>query len=376
MKKNKINLAIIFGAKSSEHEVSIVTAFQAWDWINPEKYNRFLIYVDRNNRAYMCPSFPEKDYRYFIKKSLRKKHLVDFVSKGIVINKRFLKRKIKIDAALLLMHGGCGEDGRIQGMLDFLGIPYTGSGVLGSSLGMDKVVMKDIFVKMGLKIAPYKWFWDDEFKKNSKEMIAKVEKNLQYPLFIKPANGGSSIGISKAKNRKQLREAIKIASKFDHKILIEQSIEKAVDINCAVMGGYQPIVSACEQPISEDKFLSFTEKYLKGGKAKGMAGLSRIIPAPISQKATKKIQAMSKLIFKELGCWGMARMDFLYQEKTGKIYPNEINTIPGSLSFYLWQASGIKPAQLIDEMVKLALKREKETDKLNYIFRSEILDQK
>jgi len=376
VKENKLNLAIIFGSKSPEHEVSIVTALQAWDWINPKKYNRFLIYVDRNNQAYLCPAFPKKDYRYFIKKSLRKKHLVNFVQNGIVVRKAFLKKKIRIDVALLLMHGSYGEDGRIQGMLDFLGIPYTGSGVLGSSLGMDKATMKDIFVKMGLRVASYDWFWDDEFKKNPKKIIAGVKKNLQYPLFIKPANGGSSIGISKAKNRKQLKKAVKIASKFDHKILIEQSVEEAVDINCAVMGGYQPIASACEQPISEDKFLSFTEKYLKGGKAKGMAGLSRIIPAPISQKATKKIQAISKLIFKELGCWGMARMDFLYQEKTGKIYPNEINTISGSLSFYMWQASGIKPTQLIDKMVKLALKREKEANKLDYIFRSEILDQK
>jgi len=351
-----------------------VTAFQAWDWINPKKYNRFLIYIDRNNQAYACSSLSKKDYRYFIKKVLRKKHLVDFIQNGMIIHKGFLKKKIKVDVALLLMHGSYGEDGKIQGMLDFLA--YTGSGVLGSSLGMDKVVMKDVFVKMGLKVAPYEWFWDNEFKKNPKETIVRIEKNLQYPLFIKPANGGSSVGISKAENRKQLEKAIKIASKFDHKILIEQSIEEAVDINCAVMGGYQPIASVCEQPISEDKFLSFREKYLKGGKAKGMAGLSRIIPAPIPQKATSKIQAMSKFIFKELGCWGIARMDFLYQEKTGKIYPNEINTIPGSLSFYLWQASGIKPNQLIDRMVELALKREKEANNLNYTFRSEILDQK
>lgn len=376
MKKDKLNLAIIFGAKSPEHEVSIVTAFQAWDWINPKKYNRFLIYIDRNNQAYACSSFPKKDYRCFIKKVLRKKYLVDFVQNGVIIHKGFLKRKVKIDAALLLMHGSYGEDGKIQGMLDFLGIPYTGSGVLGSSLGMDKVVMKDIFVKIGLKVVPYEWFWDNEFKKNPKEIIARIEKNLQYPLFVKPANGGSSVGISKVENKKQLEKAVKLASKFDHKILIERSIERAIDINCAVMGGYQPITSVCEQPISEDEFLSFREKYLKGGKAKGMAGLSRIIPAPISQKATREIQEMSKFIFKELGCWGMARMDFLLQEKTGRIYPNEINTIPGSLAFYLWQASGVKPAQLIDKMVELALEREKEANNLNYTFRSEILVQK
>lgn len=376
MKKNKLNLAIIFGAKSCEHEVSIVTAFQAWDWINPQKYHRFLIYIDDNNQTYLCPSFSKKDYRHFIKKTLQKKHLVNFVKKGMIIRRGFFKKKVNIDAALLLMHGSYGEDGRIQGMLDFLEIPYTGSGVLGSSLGMDKVVMKDIFVKMGLRVTPYEWFWDDEFKNNPQKITTTIEKNLQYPLFVKPANGGSSVGVSKVKNRRQLEKAIKTASKFDHKILVEQSVEKAVDINCALMGGYQPTVSVCEQPLSEDQFLSFREKYLKGGKTKGMAGLSRIVPAPISSKATREIQEIAKLIFRELGCWGMARMDFLYQEKTGKIYPNEINTIPGSLSFYLWQASGIKPPQLIDKMVELALQKEKETNRLSYTFKSKILDQK
>ena len=371
----KLNLAVIFGAKSTEHEVSIVTTFQAWEWIDRKKYNPFLIYIDPNNQVYLCPELRKADYKTFIKKVLEKNQKVNFISGGVKLE-GFWRREIKIDVALLLMHGAYGEDGRIQGMLDFFGIPYTGSGVLGSALGMDKVAMKDIFCKLKLPVVNYLWFWDKEFQKNEKEIILEIEKKLGYPVFIKPARGGSSIGIAKVERRGNLKEAIRKTSCFDHKILVEEGIEGAVDINCAVMGGYEPVVSVCEQPISEDKFLSFKEKYLKGGKAKGMAGLLRIIPAPIPSKIAEEMRNMAKIIFKELDCWGMARMDFLYQPKRKKFFPNEINTIPGSLAFYLWEASGIKPPQLIDKMISLAFERKREVEKLNYTFKSEILNQK
>jgi len=374
-KMKKINLGVIFGAKSAEHEVSIVTTFQAWEWINREKYNPYLIYISPDNQGFLCPELKKSDYNTFIKKVLEKNRKVSFVPSGIKLEGLW-EKKIKIDAALLLMHGAYGEDGRIQGMLDFLGIPYTGSGVLGSALGMDKVAMKDVFCKLKLPVVNYLWFWDKEFRKNEKEIILEIEKKLGYPVFVKPARGGSSIGVTKVERRKDLKEAIKKTSCFDHKILVEEGIEGGVDINCAVMGGYEPVVSVCEQPISEDKFLSFKEKYLKGGKAKGMAGLSRIIPAPIPPKIAEEIRDMTKVIFKELDCWGMARMDFLYQPKKKKFFPNEINTIPGSLAFYLWEASGIKPSQLIDKMISLAFERKREIEKLTYTFKSKILSQK
>ena len=373
---NRLNLAVIFGAKSPEHEVSVVTTFQAWEWINPRKYHRFLIYIDYQNQAYLCPRLKTTTYSRFIEKTIKKNQRVEFTRGGILIKKGLLRRMIPLDVALLLMHGRFGEDGRIQGMLDFLGIPYTGSGVLGSALGMDKVAMKDVFVKMGLKVTPFEWFWSKEFRGDSEKIIARIEKKLEYPLFVKPANAGSSVGITCVEKRGELRKAVKKASRFDYKILIEQAVEGAIDINCAVMGGYRPITSVCEQPISEDKFLSFKEKYLKGGKTKGMAGLSRIVPAPIPDKITREIQEITEMIFRELDCWGMARMDFLYQKRTGKVYPNEINTIPGSLAFYLWEASGVKPPRLIDKMVELALKRKKELERLNYIYQSPILNQR
>lgn len=375
MKENKLNLVVVFGGKSPEHEVSIVTTFQAWEWISPQKYSRFLIYLDYQNRAFLCPSLKKIDYRHFINKVLNQKRSIVFTHKGIKIQKGLIRKEIPIDVVLLLTHGGSGENGQIQGLFDFLGLPYTGSGVLGSALGMDKIITKEIFAKIDLETIPFIWFYVKEFKSGPKKIIKKIETKLKYPLFVKPASGGSSVGISKVKTRKQLIKAVRLVSQFDQKILLEESIENSVDINCAVMGGYRPITSVCEQPISEDQFLSFKEKYLKGGKNKGMAGLSRIIPAPVPEKISQKIQKMAKIIFRSLNIWGMARVDFLYQKKTGKVYPNEINTIPGSLAFYLWKASGIEPNQLIDKMVNLVLERKKEFDKLNYFFKSKILDQ-
>jgi len=375
MKNKLLNLALIFGGKSPEHEVSIVTTFQVWPWIDTKKYKCFLIYLDYENQPFLCPPLKKQNPQQFIEKVLKRKQKIDFIKNGLKIKKGLFSKKIPLDVALLLTHGGSGENGELQGLLDFYEIPYTGSGVLGSALGMDKAIMKAIFAKMGFKVVPYLWFNKDEFKKNSQDIISHIEKKIKYPVFVKPASSGSSIGISKAKNKKELLKAINLASKFDHKILVEKSLKDATDINCAVLGGYEPITSVCEQPLVEDQFLSFKEKYLKGGKNKGLAGLSRIIPAPISEKNTRKIQAMSKLIFKELNAWGMARIDFLYQKPTGQVYPNEINTIPGSLAFYLWQASGLKPPQLVDKMIELALERKKELKKINYFFKSEILNQ-
>jgi D-alanine-D-alanine ligase len=368
-----INLAVIFGARSAEHEVSIISAVQALDWIDKKKYKPYLIYLDHDNNPLLCKWPRKKDLSTFIEKTIKNDNKIEFVKGGIKAGK-LLRRIIKIDVALLIMHGAFGEDGKIQGLLDFYDIPYTGCGVSGSVLGMDKVLSKELFAEIDLPACPFVWFWDNEFEENKKKTIKTIEKKLKYPIFVKPANCGSSVGITKVKNRNELEKAIKKASKFDHKILLEQGIEQSVDINCAVMGGYELKTSVCEQPIIEDEFLSFQEKYLKGGKTKGMAGLSRIVPAPIPDNISKKIQEAAKIAFREIGAFGMARIDFLYQPKTKKFYINEINTIPGSLAFYLWQASGVEPKKMLDEMVSIALERKKENASVSFSFRSKILE--
>lgn len=370
----KLNLAVIFGGKSPEHEVSIITGFQAATWVDTSRYEPYLIYLDPSNRPHLCPTPQNNDYRSAVEKALAQ-GLLEFVDEGIV-SRGLLGKRIKIDIAVLATHGGCGENGQLQGLLEYYRIPYTGSSVLGSSLGMDKVIMKQQFTQAGLKTVPYDWFYTSDWQFDPKGVTTRLEKKLGYPLYVKPARSGSSLGISNVKKRAELTEAIKKAALYDNKIVAEKEVNGAVDINCAILGGHQLTVSLCEQPIKEDEFLSFEEKYLKGGKTKGMAGLNRIIPAPIPDKTAEEIQTMATTIFKTLDCWGNVRLDFLYQKKTGRVYPGEINTIPGSLAYYLWKASGIEPPELLQRMIDLAFERQKESEQLSYTFTSTILDQK
>jgi len=371
----KKNICLIFGGKSAEHEVSIVTGLQASGWVDPAKYNLWLVYLNDQNKAYLCSS-SNGNYRQAIETALLKKQYVQFSFGGIIIKNGFFNKYVSIDCALLATHGGSGENGVLQGMLEFFDIAYTGSGILGSSLGMDKSVMKQIFVNNNLLVLPYISFSLDDYEFDGKGIKAKIEKTVKYPVFVKPARGGSSLGISRVEKESGLDKAIKEASGYDYKIIIEQELKEAIDINCAVMGGDIISVSLCEQPLKEDEFLTFEEKYLKGGKTKGMAGLSRIVPAPIPDKVSREIQEMAKIIYKTLDCWGSARIDFLYQKKSGKVYPCEINTIPGSLSYYLWQASGIDVREMVDRLIDLAIEKKNKNSQINFSYRSQILDQK
>lgn len=372
---NKQNIAIIFGGKSLEHEVSIVTAIQVSKWLDKEKYNPYLIYVDKNNQSFLCPNLKENSFQDFIEETLREDKKLDFVNGGFRLIKSFVNKKVSLDAAILAFHGGLGENGGFQGMMEFLGIPYSHCGVMGSALGMDKATTKMLFNQMGLSVAPGEWFFADEYRQKPDEILEKITKKLKYPVFVKPVGGGSTIGVLKVENLKKLKEGIEKTMEIDSKILVEQGIEEAIDINCSVKGGYFPVASACEQPIKEGEILTFEDKYLKGGKSKGMAGLCRIFPASIPEEVSAKIQEISKAIFREFGCWGVIRIDYLYQKKTGKIYANELNTIPGSFAFYFWQHEGISPTKLVDELIELALSRKKETERLSTNYESKILDQ-
>jgi len=371
---DKKNIALLFGGKSPEHEVSVVTGLQTLNWLDGTKYNVFLIYIDPLNKVYLCPKF-EGNFREAIDNTLAKKQYIQFTYGGIIVKTGFFNKFYQIDVALLAMHGGSGENGCLQGLLEYYGIAYTGSGVLGSSLGMDKVIMKDVFSQNKLPILPFVWFTKSDFEFDPKVITEKINKNLKYPIFVKPVRSGSSLGISRIKSENSLKEAIEKAAVYDFKIIVEEELKEALDINCAVIGGEVLFTSLCEQPLKEEEFLSFDEKYLKGGKKMGMAGLSRIVPAPIPDKIASEIQNMAKTIFKSLDCWGSARVDFLYQKSTGKVFPCEINTIPGSLSSYLWQASGMAPKEMVDKLIELALERQTKDAQLSYSYKSKILDQ-
>lgn len=378
----KIKVGVIFGGETVEHEVSIITAIQAMEHIREDKYEIVPIYITKDRIWYTGAMLKEIDvYRDFneLKRYAKEVTLVK-TKEGFVLQntKGLFKRTIEtIDIAFPIVHGNNAEDGTLQGYLDSVGIPYVGSRVLGSALGQDKVVMKQVFKDMNLPIVDYTWFFDSEYEDDSETIFAKVKK-MGYPVVVKPSTLGSSVGITYVKEEKKLAEAIEDAIKYDTKIIVEKAVPNLVEVNCSVLGNYKhQEASVIEEVSTDEDFLTFSDKYLGNGKkkgaSKGMASASRIIPARISAKLTKEIEETSKCAFKALNLAGVCRIDYLIDKKTNKYYINEPNTIPGSLAFYLWEPTGKKYEDLLDEMITIAVKDYRNRSKKVYSFESNIL---
>ncbi len=389
MFSSKIKVAVIFGSRSVEHEVSIVTAMQVFENINREKYKVIPVYIDKSGRWFVDEKLEKlESYKNLRLTDIKAREYFFAASTGakVLVPKSVLKflNKISADIYFPAVHGTFGEDGTLQGILEMADVPYTGSGVIGSAVGMDKIIQKSVFKDAGLPVVKSVWFLKSEWEDNKIDIIKNIEKNLNYPVFVKPANLGSSVAISKAHGAKELEEAINIASQFDKRVLIEEGKENIIEINCSVLGNDQLIASVCEQPLKSENILSYEDKYMKGGKTKGMAGLSRLVPAPISEELTKKIQEMSKIAFRVVNASGVARIDFLVDlvrnnisngvdEKNNNVWINEINTLPGSLAFYLWEKSGLNFDGLIDKLINLGFERHKEKQKLIFSYDSDLL---
>lgn len=353
---------VIFGGKSVEHEVSVSTAYQVFKNINVKKYRIIPVYID--TMGIWWTGKPLENIKYFKKvivamNGMRKCRLFQAKIEGnfLEIDYMLIKRKVKFDIALPIIHGTNGEDGTIQGMLEILNIPYVGCDVFSSAVGMDKVAQKIIFSAEKIETIPFKYFWNYEWVKNKNEVVKKIE-TIKYPLCIKPCNLGSSIGISIANNRKELIKSIEVAIHFDKRIIVEKAITDMKELNCSVAGyGEETLVSVCEQPIKTGKILSYDDKYKKGSKNKGLMSLSRLIPAPISRKLQNQIEEWSIRAFRAIGASGVSRIDYIYDNTSNKIYLNEINTIPGSLSFYLWKKSGLTYSDLLDKLIDWGFKK-------------------
>lgn len=382
----KKNIAVIFGGCSVEHDVSIVTGLQLIENIDKEKYDVTPIYISNSGEWFTGKELLDSDiYKNFTKtKKLLKKVLISPIPsiKSIMYypNKIevFTKKVFKgVDVVIPAMHGMNGEDGTLQGLLELANIPYVGSGVLGSAVGMDKIVMKSVFAGNGLPVLKYTYFLREEWTSDRESILKNIESSLRYPVFVKPSNLGSSIGISKAKDRKGLISAIEIAVHYDRRIIVEEGVENPLEVNCSVLGfGNELTASVCEQPVSWEDFLTFDDKYLRGSKGKteaGMPSMDRRIPAPISEELTNKVRELSKRVFKAMDCRGVARIDLIIDKADMNPYINEINTIPGSFSFYLWEPCGIKYAELIDKLINIAYKVNEEKNKNTYSYDSQIL---
>lgn len=376
----KIKLGVIFGGPTVEHEISVITAVQAMNNIDSEKYEIVPIYITKDRTWHTGKMLMDIDvYKDFesLKKYSKKVNLVNKDGGFYLISTGLFKKVITdLDIAFPIVHGNGMEDGTLQGYLDLIGIPYVGSGVLGSSLGQDKIVMKQVFESCNLPYIPYTWFYDSEYQSH-RELIEEEIKKLGYPVIIKPASLGSSIGIKVVKSYEMLDEAITDALKYDTKVVVEKAIEDMIEVNCSVLGNYEyQQTSAIEEVMSTAEFLTYNDKYVggsKGSKSKGMASTNRIIPARISEEIAREIQEISKETFKVLNLSGVCRIDFIVDRKTNKVYINEPNTIPGSLSFYLWEPTGKKYSALLEEMITIAIKDYKRKNKKIKSFDTNIL---
>ena len=381
----KIKVGVIFGGCTVEHEVSIISAVQAMNNIDEEKYDVVPIYISKDRIWYTGARLKDieiyKDLdllkRYATQVTLCKKNNEFYLIKT---NGLFNKEVEQIDIAFPIVHGNNAEDGTLQGFLDTVGIPYVGSKVLGSALGQDKVVMKQVFESTGLPIVPYTWFYDTEYEANSEKILSEIKK-LKYPVIVKPASLGSSVGITFVDDSKKIDEAITEAIKYDHKIVVEKVVTDMIEVNCSVFGNYEhQTTSAIEEVMSTKEFLTYADKYIGSSKvkgkcmgSKGMASAKRIIPARITKKQQTDIENYSKEVFRVLNLSGICRIDFMIDKTDKKVYVNEPNTIPGSLAFYLWEPIGKKYSKLLDEAITLAIKDYKATSKKVFSFESNIL---
>lgn len=378
----KIKLALLFGGKSVEHEISIISALQAAQSLDCEKYDVLPIYISKDGVMYYGEKTGDIEAYKDIKKLIAGSRQVSLVRNGNRVElikhpaKRFEKPFIDyVDIAFPVVHGTNVEDGTVAGYINMLGIPCVGCDVLSSALGMDKYAQKAVFKESGIPVLDCLVFRSDEFDNDEDECMRKVEMGIGYPVIIKPVNLGSSVGIAKADDRKKLMSAMADAFKYADKILIERAITNLTEINCSVIGNsHTAEASVCERPLNSDEILSYEDKYLGGSKSsKGMASTKRIIPADISNEHTVLIQELAVKAFKALGCCGVSRIDFMIDNDSGKVYLNEINTIPGSLSFYLWEPKGVKYSQLLDRIISLALEAHRNKSKITYAFDTNVL---
>lgn len=367
----KIKIGVFFGGRSVEHEISVISALQAINAFNGDKYSITPIYITKKGVWYTGEALLDlnkyRDTEQLLKQckevymtptygdyNLYKKNRTLFGSNIIET----------IDVVLPVLHGTNGEDGSFQGLMELIGVPYVGCNTVSSANGMDKIYMKMILRENNIPVIDYVWFTNREWFSNRDELINRVESEIGYPVIVKPANLGSSIGISAGYDREGLIQAVESAEKFAERIVVEKMVVKLKEINCSVLGDYADnIASVCEEPIKSGEILSYEDKYGGGDSSKsskGMQSTKRRIPADLSPEVSEKIRFFASETFRVLSSSGVARVDFIIDENDDTIYVNEINTIPGSLSFYLWEASDIPFEKLMDKLISIALKRDRE----------------
>jgi D-alanine-D-alanine ligase len=369
--QRQLTLGVIFGGRSVEHDVSVVTGHQVMRACDASRYQVVPIYIDRDGRWFTGE--PLRDLKTFESSVSQQEGVIPCLLSpsiqhhGLIIergkHRLFGANKptiIRLDAVFPTIHGSHGEDGTLQGLLELADIPYVGCGVMASAVANDKVLTKQVMKAVGIPVVESLSFSRREWEDNPEAVIARLTAALDFPMFVKPVTLGSSIGVGRAADTAMLRAYIDVAINLDRRVLVETGIIGGVEINCAVLGADQDLkASVLEQPISWEQFLTYEEKYLRGQE--GMKSAQRLMPAPLPPQLTADIQQLAIEAFRAIDGRGTARIDFLVRPEQNEVYLNEINTMPGSLAFYLWQESGLSASEVVDRLVSLA--REAYADK-------------
>jgi len=386
-----LQVGIVLGGVAPEHEVSVITALQAAAALDRDRYTPVPIYVAKDGPWYTGDALLEVE-AYRDLDALREDalpvalaptpyghlELIEDRAPGILKRLQRPALRRRIDVMLLGLHGGPGENGGVQGLCETFNVPYTSAGVFGSALGMDKVMSKRVCQQAGIPVVDFVALREGEWAGREAAALDECEATLDYPLVVKPARCGSSIGIAQVNTRAELDAAIEDAFRYDDKVVVEKAVEALREINCSVLGdGHEATPSVLEEPVpsDDDAVLTFQDKYMRedGEAAKaeggtksaesspeGMAAQDRIVPANLSDERTETIQDLAVRIFHQFECAGVVRIDFMIDESTGRVYFNEINTIPGSFSFYLWEPSGVSFDALVDRLVTIARRRHRD----------------
>lgn len=384
---SKLQLGVFYGSRTCEHDVSIISAVQLMRAADREKYDVIPVYISKQGEWFTGE--PLLDMATYTPFDPAKKGIVrinpDITAgsgaltyiehgKGLLGKDREVIAA-RLDCVIPVFHGMHGEDGTVQGLLELCNIPYSSSGVGASAIGMDKVYMKQFFRGAGFPVLPDCWFLRRAWEKDRVAVMEQIEETLPYPVFTKPASLGSSIGVSRANDRKELEEALELAFDFDRKVLVEQGLNKPLELNCSVLGyDGEALASEIEMPVTGGDLLSYLDKYGSNG-SKGMASLKRVLPAPIEPELRDKVQKLSVEIFNNMDCKGVVRIDYMYDAASDGLYITEINTLPGSMAFYLWEATGLPYRKMIDKLVEFAMEAKKDKDDSNYAYSSDILSE-
>ena len=368
----KTKVGVFFGGRSTEHEISVISANQAMAAMSREKYDIIPVYITKEGKWYTGEALTDvanfrdtaallqKCEPVYMRPIYGDYNLYSMKTAGIFRHDH--KIIATLDVVLPVLHGSNGEDGTFQGVIETIGIPFAGCDVLSSANGMDKITMKMILASEDVPIVDYVWFTDKEWFSRHDALVEKIEAKLGYPVIVKPANLGSSVGIHRADDRKALEAAVADAEKYTSRIIVEHLVEDLCEINCSVLGNCDDYrMSVLEEPIKSGEILSYEDKYMGGTKTeRGMQASKKRIPADLPADMTERIKFLAGETFRVLSCHGVSRVDFIVDRKDNSVYVNEINTIPGSLSFYLWEATGLAFDALMDELVRLAFKRKEE----------------